>query len=99
MVGGAAVTEEVFPDSASLRSAVVVSLPGGSSATDLPRHGLEILPLDGTSTDAEQRLPLARERSAKTHRRSRVTRSSTPGADEYGKAMVEMARCVNRSST
>src|ERR1700754_317198 len=52
IVGGAAVTEEVFPGFRFSVASYVVSLlrPESIRDLDLPRHGLEILPLDGTFT-------------------------------------------------
>src|SRR6201984_3078671 len=50
VLGGAAVTEEVFPGFKFSVASYVVSLlrPEIIRELDLPRHGLEILPLDGT---------------------------------------------------
>ena len=65
VLGGAAVTEEVFPGFHFSVCSYVVSLlrPEIIRELDLPRHGLEILPLDGTFTpDAERRPPVAHER-------------------------------------
>src|ERR687896_1301592 len=55
VLGGAAVTEEVFPGFRFSVASYVVSLlrPEIIRALDLPRHGLEILPLDGTFTPVE----------------------------------------------
>jgi len=52
VLGGAAVTEEVFPGFRFSVCSYVVSLlrPEIIRELDLPRHGLEILPLDGTFT-------------------------------------------------
>src|SRR5438034_9698868 len=52
VLGGAAVTEEVFPGFRFSVCSYVVSLlrPEIIRELDLPRHGLEMLPLDGTST-------------------------------------------------
>src|SRR5678810_1507445 len=52
VLGGAAVTEEVFPGFKFSVASYVVSLlrPEIIRDLDLPRHGLEILPLDGTFT-------------------------------------------------
>src|SRR2546430_10022304 len=52
VLGGAAVTEEVFPGFKFSVCSYVVSLlrPEIIREPDLPRHGLEILPLDGTFT-------------------------------------------------
>src|ERR1700693_1241350 len=52
VLGGAAVTEEIFPGFLFSECSYVVSLlrPEIIRELDLPRHGLEILPLDGTFT-------------------------------------------------
>src|SRR4029078_1813467 len=52
VLGGAAVTEEVFPGFRVSVASYVVSLlrPEIIRELDLPSHGLEILPLDGTIT-------------------------------------------------
>src|SRR5438094_3774109 len=52
VLGGAAVTEEVFPGFRYSVASYVVSLlrPEIIRELDLPKHGLEILPLDGTFT-------------------------------------------------
>src|ERR1700747_2478561 len=52
VLGGAAVTEEVFPGFKFSVCSYVVSLlrPELIRELELPRHGLEILPLDGTLT-------------------------------------------------
>ena len=52
VLGGAAVTEEVFPGFKFSVASYVVSLlrPEIIRELDLPRHGMEILPLDGTFT-------------------------------------------------
>jgi phytoene dehydrogenase-like protein len=52
VLGGAAVTEEVFPGFKFSVASYDVSLlrPELIRVLELPRHGLEILPLDGTFT-------------------------------------------------
>ena len=74
VLGGAAVTEEVFPGFKFSVCSYVVSLlrPEIIRDLDLPRHGLEILPLDGTFTPMlERRLPLARQRPRQDAARDR----------------------------
>ena len=63
---------------------------------DLPRHGLEILPLDGTFTPMPSGDYLWRVNDhAKTRREiARHSRLDAEAYDEYGKAMVEMGRFV-----
>jgi phytoene dehydrogenase-like protein len=98
LVGGAAVTEEVFPGFKFSVCSYVVSLlrPEIIRDLDLPRHGLEILPLDGTFTPMPGGDYLWRVNDhAKTRREiARHSRIDAEAYDEYGKAMVEMARFV-----
>ncbi len=98
VLGGAAVTEEVFPGFKFSVASYVVSLlrPEIIRELDLPRHGMEILPLDGTFTPMPNGDYLWRMNDhAKT--RLEIARHSKLDAeayDEYGKAMVEMGRFV-----
>jgi phytoene dehydrogenase-like protein len=98
LVGGAAVTEEVFPGFRFSVCSYVVSLlrPEIIRELDLPRHGLEILPLDGTFTPMPNGDYLWRVNDhATTHREiARHSKLDAEAYDEYGKAMVEMARFV-----
>src|SRR5438128_1430815 len=98
VLGGAAVTEEVFPGFRFSVCSYVVSLLRPELARDhaLPRHGLEILPLDGTFTPMPNGDHLWRVNDhAKTQREiGRHSRVDAEAYDEYGKAMVEMARFV-----
>jgi len=98
VLGGAAVTEEVFPGFQFSVCSYVVSLlrPEIIRDLDLPRHGLEILPLDGTFTPMPSGDYLWRVNDhAKTRREiARHSKLDAEAYDEYGKAMVEMARFV-----
>src|SRR5438034_1318568 len=98
VLGGAAVTEEVFPGFKFSVCSYVVSLlrPQIIRELDLPRHGLEILPLDGTFTPMPNGDHLWRVNDhAKTRREiARHSRLDAEAYDEYGKAMIEMARFV-----
>src|SRR5881392_2489889 len=98
VLGGAAVTEEVFPGFKFSVCSYVVSLlrPEIIRDLDLPRHGLEILPLDGTFTPMPNGDYLWRVNDhAKTRREiARHSRLDAEAYDEYGKAMVEMGRFV-----
>jgi phytoene dehydrogenase-like protein len=98
VLGGAAVTEEVFPGFRFSVCSYVVSLlrPEIIRELDLPRHGLEILPLDGTFTPMPNGDYLWRVNDhARTFREiSRHSRVDAEAYDEYGRAMVEMARFV-----
>ena len=98
VLGGAAVTEEVFPGFKFSVASYVVSLlrPEIIRELDLPRHGLEILPLDGTFTPMENGDYLWRVNDHGRTRReiARHSKVDAEAYDEYGKAMVEMGRFV-----
>jgi phytoene dehydrogenase-like protein len=98
VLGGAAVTEEIFPGFKFSVASYVVSLlrPEIIRDLDLPRHGLEILPLDGTFTPMPSGDYLWRVNDhAKTRREiARHSKLDAEAYDEYGKAMVEMGRFV-----
>ena len=98
VLGGAAVTEEVFPGFKFSVCSYVVSLlrPEIIRELDLPRHGLEILPLDGTFTPMPNGDYLWRVNDhARTRREiARHSRLDAEAYDEYGKAMIEMAHFV-----
>jgi phytoene dehydrogenase-like protein len=98
LVGGAAVTEELFPGFKYSVCSYVVSLlrPEIIRELDLPRHGLEILPLDGTFTPMPNGDYLWRVNDhARTRREiARHSRIDAEAYDEYGKAMVDMGRFV-----
>jgi phytoene dehydrogenase-like protein len=98
VLGGAAVTEEVFPGFKFSVASYVVSLlrPEIIRELDLPRHGMEILPLDGTFTPMPNGDYLWRVNDhAKTRREiARHSQLDAEAYDEYGKAMVEMGRFV-----
>jgi phytoene dehydrogenase-like protein len=96
LVGGAAVTEEIFPGFKYSVCSYVVSLlrPEIIRDLNLARHGLEILPLDGTFTPMPSGDYLWRVNDhARTFREiSRHSRADAEVYDEYGRAMVEMGR-------
>ena len=98
VLGGAAVTEEIVPGFKFSVASYVVSLlrPEIIRELDLPRHGLEILPLDGTFTPMPNGDYLWRVNDhAKTRREiARHSRLDAEAYDEYGRAMVEMGRFV-----
>src|SRR4026209_1741394 len=98
VLGGAAVTEEIHPGFKYSVCSYVVSLlrPEIIRELDLPRHGLEILPLDGTFTPMPDGNYLWRVNDhARTRREiARHSRLDAEAYDEYGKAMIEMAHFV-----
>jgi phytoene dehydrogenase-like protein len=98
VLGGAAVTEEVVPGFRFSVCSYVVSLlrPEIIRELDLTRHGLQILPLDGTFTPMPDGNYLWRvDDHAVTHREiARHSRRDADAYEGYGRAMVEMARFV-----
>jgi len=96
VLGGAAVTEEVFPGFKFSVCSYVVSLlrPEIIRELDLPRHGMELLPLDGTFTPLPNGDYLWRVNDHYKTRReiARHSRLDAEAYDEYGKAMIEMGR-------
>ena len=98
VLGGAAVTEEVFPGFKFSVCSYVVSLlrPEIIRDLDLPRHGLEILPLDGTFTPMPNGDYLWRVNDhGKTRREiARHSRLDAEAYEEFGKAMLAMCRFV-----
>ena len=96
VLGGAAVTEEIFPGFRFSVASYVVSLlrPEIIRDLDLPRHGMELLPLDGTLTPMPDGNYLWRVNDHYKTRReiARHSRLDAEAYDEYGKAMVEMGR-------
>ena len=96
VLGGAAVTEEVFPGFQFSVCSYVVSLlrPEIIRELDLPRHGMELLPLDGTMTPMPNGDYLWRVNDHDKTRReiARHSRLDAEAYDEYGRAMVEMGR-------
>jgi phytoene dehydrogenase-like protein len=97
VLGGAAVTEEIFPGFRFSVASYVVSLlrPEIIRDLDLPKHGLEILPLDGTFTPLEGGYLWRVNDHGRTMRE--IRRWSIPDAEayeEYGQLMADMARFV-----
>jgi len=97
-VGGAAVTEEVFPGFHISVCSYVVSLlrPEIIRELGLPRHGLELLPLDGTFTPLPNGDCLWRTNEHASTRAEIARHSAADAAryDEYGALMAEMGRFV-----
>jgi phytoene dehydrogenase-like protein len=98
VLGGAAVTEEVFPGFKFSVCSYVVSLlrPEIIRDLDLPRHGLEILPLDGTFTPMPNGDYLWRVNDHGRTRReiARHSKLDAEAYEEFGKAMQAMCRFV-----
>lgn len=96
VLGGAAVTEEVFPGYKFSVCSYVVSLlrPEIIRDLELPSHGLELLPLDGTFTPMLNGDYLWRMNDHNRSRQeiARHSRRDADAYDDYGMAMVEMGR-------
>jgi phytoene dehydrogenase-like protein len=96
LVGGAAVTEEIIPGFKFSVCSYVVSLLRPEIIRDLAlaKHGLEMLPLDGTFTPMQSGDYLWRVNDhARTFREiARHSRVDAETYDEYGRAMIEMGR-------
>src|SRR5439155_188569 len=98
VLGGAAVTEEIIPGFLFSECSYVVSLlrPEIIRELDLPRHGLEILPLDGTFSPMPSGDYLWR---VNDHAKSirdirRHSRLDAEAYDEFSKMMIPMCRFV-----
>ncbi len=97
VLGGAAVTEEVIPGFRFSEMSYVVSLlrPEIIRELNLPKHGLEILPLDGTITPLEGDSLWRVNDHGKTIREiRRWSKSDAEAYEEYGQLMADMARFV-----
>ena len=98
VLGGAAVTEEIYPGFKYSVLSYVVSLlrPEIIRDLNLPKHGLEILPLDGTFTPMPSGDYLWRVNDhGKTHREiARHSLLDAEAYEEFGKAMVAMCHFV-----
>ena len=97
VLGGAAVTEEIVPGFKFSVASYVVSLlrPEIIRELDLPRHGLEILPLDGTFTPLEDDYLWRVNDHGRTVRElRRWSPSDAEAYEDYSRLMVEMARFV-----
>jgi phytoene dehydrogenase-like protein len=97
-VGGAAVTEEVFPGFRFSVFSYVVSLlrPEIIRDLELPRHGLHILPLESTITPLPNSDYLAQWNDHDQNRRELARHSlrDAEAYDEFGLMLHQMARAV-----
>jgi phytoene dehydrogenase-like protein len=98
VLGGAAVTEEIIPGFLFSECSYVVSLlrPEIIRELDLPRHGLEILPLDGTFSPMLNGDYLWRMNDHARSQREirRHSRIDAEAYDEFSKMMTPMCRFV-----
>ena len=97
LLGGAAVTEEIFPGFRFSVASYVVSLlrPEIIRELDLPKYGLDILPLDGTFTPLENDYLWRVNDHGRTIRElRRWSLRDAEAYEEYGQLMVEMAKFI-----
>ena len=97
VLGGAAVTEELFPGFRFSVFSYVVSLlrPEIIRELDLPKHGLDILPLDGTLTPLhDDYLWRVNDHGRTIRELRRWSAMDAEAYEEYGQLMVEMARFI-----
>jgi phytoene dehydrogenase-like protein len=97
VLGGAAVTEEVFPGFRYTVASYVVSLlrPEIIRDLELPKHGMEILPLDGTFTPLDGDYLWRTNDHGRTLRElRRWSRTDAEAYEEYGLLMADMARFI-----
>ena len=97
-VGGATVTDEVFPGFKFTVFSYVVSLmrPEIIDELELPKHGFHLLPLDGTVTPLPDGNYLARwHDGAKTRRElQKFSRKDADAYPQFGMHMHHMSRAV-----
>jgi phytoene dehydrogenase-like protein len=106
VLGGAAVTEEIFPGFRFSVFSYVVSLlrPEIIRDLELPKHGLDILPLDGTFTPLRagdgpksgggDYLWRVNDHGRTIRELRRWSASDAEAYEEYGQLMVDMARFI-----
>jgi phytoene dehydrogenase-like protein len=97
ILGGAAVTIEHHPGFRFSAMSYVVSLlrPEIIRELELPKHGLEILPLDGTITPLDDDYLWRVNDHGKTVRElRRWSKNDAEAYEEYGQLMAEMARFI-----
>ena len=106
VLGGAAVTEEIFPGFRFSVFSYVVSLlrPEIIRELELPKHGLDILPLDGTFTPLHpgegpaagggDYLWRVNDHGRTVRELRRWSAADAEAYEEYGQLMVDMARFI-----
>src|SRR4249919_211243 len=97
VLGGAAVTEEIVPGFRFSVASYVVSLlrPEIVRELELPRHGLAILPLDGTLTPLDNdHLWRVNDHGRTVRELRRWSLSDAEAYEEYGTLMAEMGRFI-----
>lgn len=94
-VGGATVTEEIFPGFKFLIASYLISLlrPEVITDLDLPRHGLEIMPLESTYVPLPDGNYLAEwpDHDATKYEIARHSKRDPEAYDEYSRTMRRLA--------
>jgi phytoene dehydrogenase-like protein len=97
LVGGAAVTEEVYPGFRYSVASYVVSLlrPEIIRELDLSRHGLEVLPFDGSFTPLDgDYLWMTNDAGRTYHELKRFSENDAEAYHEFGQLIVEIVRFI-----
>jgi phytoene dehydrogenase-like protein len=98
VVGGASITEEIFPGYRFTEFSYVVSLlrPEIIRDLELPKHGLKILPLPSTVTPMDNGDYLAAWEDHDQTRRElyRHSPKDAEASDEYGRVMARAAKAI-----
>src|SRR5918912_2118889 len=97
VLGGAAVTEEIVPGFRFSVASYVVSLlrPEIVRDLELPRHGLAILPLDGTFTPLDgDYLWRVNDHGRTLRELRRWSATDAEAYDHFGRLMLEMAKFI-----
>ena len=98
VIGGAAITEEIFPGYRFTEFSYVVSLlrPEIIRDLELPRHGLKILPLPSTVTPMDNGDYLAAWDDHDLTRQEiyRHSPKDAEASDEYGRVMARAAKAI-----
>jgi phytoene dehydrogenase-like protein len=98
LVGGAAVTEEIFPGFKFSVASYVVSLlrPEIIRELELPRHGLEVLPFDGSFTPLpdDNYLWMTNDPGRTYHEIRRFSVNDAEAYHEFGQLITEIVRFI-----
>src|SRR5437867_1951566 len=97
LVGGAAVTEEVFPGFRFSVASYVVSLlrPEIIRELELPRHGLEVLPFDGSFTPLDgDYLWMTNDPGRTYHELKRFSVNDAEAYHEFAQLITEIVRFI-----
>jgi phytoene dehydrogenase-like protein len=97
LVGGAAVTEEIFPGFRFSVASYVVSLlrPEIIRELELPKHGLEVLPFDGSFTPLhDDYLWMTNDHGRTYHELRRFSANDAEAYHEFGQLITEIVRFI-----